>query len=242
MLGSAQGGPYERQKVDPAAATRGRAVYAQHCINCHGSTAKGTERGPDLIRSPRGAARPARERHRSGHRGSRRRTRRELTDAQVVDLSHFLHQRIEAIATNRNARAPINVLTGDPEAGRAYFNGAGGAARAIRRPATWPASRADSRPGQPAAAVPVPQPPTRRPEAGRGDRDDGRRADGVAGALVRIDDFSVSLRDASGEFTAFSRGPGVTVHGSRSARGASRAARSLHRCRHAQPRRPTWRR
>ena len=30
---------------------RGRAVYAQHCINCHGSTAKGTERGPDLIRS-----------------------------------------------------------------------------------------------------------------------------------------------------------------------------------------------
>ena len=29
---AAQGGPYERQKVDPAAATRGRAVYAQHCI------------------------------------------------------------------------------------------------------------------------------------------------------------------------------------------------------------------
>ena len=48
---AAQGGPYERQKIDEAAATRGRAVYAQHCINCHGSTAKGTERGPDLIRS-----------------------------------------------------------------------------------------------------------------------------------------------------------------------------------------------
>ena len=48
---AAQGGPYERQRVDEAAATRGRAVYAQHCINCHGSTAKGTERGPDLIRS-----------------------------------------------------------------------------------------------------------------------------------------------------------------------------------------------
>ena len=48
---AAQGGPYERQKVDEAAAMRGRAVYAQHCINCHGSTAKGTDRGPDLIRS-----------------------------------------------------------------------------------------------------------------------------------------------------------------------------------------------
>ena len=50
-VGFAQGGPYERQRIDNAAADRGRAVYARHCINCHGSTAKGTERGPDLIRS-----------------------------------------------------------------------------------------------------------------------------------------------------------------------------------------------
>src|SRR5262245_56272861 len=48
---AAQAGPYERQKIDEAAAMRGRAVYAQHCINCHGSTAKGSDRGPDLIRS-----------------------------------------------------------------------------------------------------------------------------------------------------------------------------------------------
>src|SRR5512134_2094677 len=48
---SAQGGPYERQRIDSAAADHGRAVYAKHCINCHGSTAKGTDRGPDLIRS-----------------------------------------------------------------------------------------------------------------------------------------------------------------------------------------------
>src|SRR5262245_26547862 len=47
---SAQG-PYERQRVDNAAADRGRAIYAKQCINCHGSTAKGTDRGPDLIRS-----------------------------------------------------------------------------------------------------------------------------------------------------------------------------------------------
>ena len=47
----AQGGPYERQRIDNAAADRGRALYAKQCINCHGSTAKGTDRGPDLIRS-----------------------------------------------------------------------------------------------------------------------------------------------------------------------------------------------
>ena len=33
----------------------------------------------------------------------------------------------------------------------------------------------------------------------------------VTGALVRMDDFSVSLREASGEYRAFNRGPGVTV-------------------------------
>ena len=33
----------------------------------------------------------------------------------------------------------------------------------------------------------------------------------VAGALVRIDDFFVSLRDDSGGYHAFDRGPAVTV-------------------------------
>ena len=33
----------------------------------------------------------------------------------------------------------------------------------------------------------------------------------VTGVLVRIDDFFVSLREPSGEYRAFNRGPGVTV-------------------------------
>jgi len=38
-------------------------------------------------------------------------------------------------------------------------------------------------------------------------------ADGktVSGALVRLDDFSVSLRDAAGQEQSFDRGPGVNV-------------------------------
>src|SRR5687767_8232419 len=95
----AQGGPYERQRVDNAAADRGRAVYAKHCINCHGSTAKGTDRGPDLIRSTvvlrdrlGNAIGPALK---SGAHSA------VLSAAEIVDLSHFLHQRVEAIASNR---------------------------------------------------------------------------------------------------------------------------------------------
>jgi mono/diheme cytochrome c family protein len=205
----AQGGPYLRQRVDAAAASRGRAVYARLCINCHGSTAKGTERGPDLIRS----ATVLRDRLGSLI-GPALRTathRSEVTETQIVDLSHFLHQRVEATASNRNPTAPLNVLTGDPEAGREYFNGAGtcstchsptgdlaGIARRIADPVNlqqrflFPTLRRDG-----ARRVEVTVTSASGPTA--------------SGALVRMDDFSVSLRDASGEYHSFSRVPGTTV-------------------------------
>ena len=206
---SAQG-PYERQKIDVAAATRGRAVYAQHCINCHGSTVKGTDRGPDLIRS----VVVLRDRLGNGigpaiapsatHQGA-------LTKEQVVDLSHFLHQRVEAIVVNRTARAPLDVLTGDPEAGRRYFNGAGGCsgchsptgdlngiATRVPDPSNlqqrflFPALRRDGR-HQLTATVTR---PTGAP---------------VTGTMVRVDDFSIAIRDAAGEFHSFNRESDVTV-------------------------------
>jgi mono/diheme cytochrome c family protein len=206
---AAQGGPYERQRVDDAAATRGRAVYVEHCVNCHGSAAKGTERGPDLIRSPV----VLRDRLGSGIGPAARKApshQATLSNAQVVDLSHFLHQRIESVASNRNARAPINVLTGSVEAGRAYFNGAGtcstchspagdlaGIATRISDPVSlqqrflFPSLRRGG-PRQVEATVTV---------AGRT----------TSGVLLRQDDFTLALRDAGGEYVAFTRGPGVTV-------------------------------
>ncbi len=121
---AAQAGPTERQRIDNASADRGRLLYTQYCINCHGGTVKGTDNGPDLIRS----AIVLRDRLGNGIGPAIRKGgahQATLTDAQIVDLSHFIHQRVEAIASNRNARAPINVLTGNVEAGRTYFNGAG---------------------------------------------------------------------------------------------------------------------
>jgi cytochrome c oxidase cbb3-type subunit 3 len=207
---AAQGGPYERQKVDPAAAMRGRTVYVQHCVNCHGSSAKGTDRGPDLIRS----VVVLRDRLGNGIGPAVRKSathQADLSAAEIVDLSHFLHQRVESIATNRTARVPLNVLTGDPEAGRAYFNGAGrcstchsatgdlaGIARRIADPVNlqqrwlFPSLRRGG-PRQVEVTVTPPGGPS------------------MSGALVRIDDFAVSLREASGEYRSFARGPGVTV-------------------------------
>jgi len=45
-----QAGPI-RPPVNSGAAVRGKRIYLQFCINCHGALAKGTEQGPDLIRS-----------------------------------------------------------------------------------------------------------------------------------------------------------------------------------------------
>ena len=179
-------GPYERQKIDVAAATRGRALYARHCINCHGSTAKGSDRGPDLVRSTvvlhdrLGAAIGPAIALSPTHQAS-------LTAAEIVDLSHFLHQRVESIAFNRTPRRPIDVLTGDL---------AGVATRVadpvnLQQRMLFPTLRRD---GPRQLTVKVTTGTTT-----------------VAGTLVRIDDFFVSLRDESGAYHAFDRGPAVTV-------------------------------
>ena len=206
----AQGGPTDRQKVDPAAAKRGRGVYAAQCINCHGSTAKGGPNGPDLIRSP------AVLRDREGsHIGPALRAaaashQATLTPSQVVDLSHFLRDLVEAVIRNRTPTVPIDVLTGDPEAGRVYFNGAGRCSTchsptgdfAGLRTRTPDALTLQQRFLFPSLVRSTKQvevtvtPPSGPP---------------VSGTLVRIDNFTVSLRDGSGDYRSFSRVPGVTV-------------------------------
>jgi mono/diheme cytochrome c family protein len=211
---AAQGGPTDRQPIDPDASRRGRLVYTQHCINCHGSTAKGTDDGPDLIRSlvvlrDRFGDRIGPGVAPSGPHGSA--FSRALTRAQILDLSHFLLERLEDVARNRNPTEPIDVMTGDPEAGRAYFFGAGtcstchsptgdlaGVARRIpigvnlQQRFLFPVL---SRDGDTQVEVTV------TPAGGRP----------VRGRLVRQDDFHVALRDASGDYRSFRRGPGVSV-------------------------------
>jgi len=206
---AAQAGPTERQRVDNAAADRGRLLYTQYCINCHGSTIKGTDDGPDLIRS----AVVLRDRLGNGIGAALKKSphRATLTDAQIVDLSHFIHQRVESTASNRNARAPLNVLTGNVEAGRAYFNGAG-------KCNTCHSPTGDLK--GIATRIPVPVNLQQRflfPSLTRGGP---RQVDvtvtpssgpAVSGALVRIDDFNVSLRDAAGEYRTFRRAANVKV-------------------------------
>ena len=202
-----QGGPYERQKVDPEAAKRGRAIYAANCINCHGVLAKGTDNGgPDLIRSALllrdrlgnelGPALKTLPGHNTG-----------LSAAEVTDLTHFLKQLIEASAKNRNPVTPPNVLTGDAEAGRAYFNGAGGCTKC--HSATGDLAGIG---GKVAEAVDLQQrflfPRRTKPLQAKVTPAGGSA---VTGQIIRVDDFNVAIRDAQGQFHDFKRAPDVRV-------------------------------
>ena len=193
-----QAGPLARQKVDAEAAQRGRAVYSQRCADCHGAQAKGTDTGPDLMRSPLmmrdrlgSELGPALKRM-PGHDAG-------LSATQVTDLTHFLKQQIEATAVNRNPVKPPNVLTGDANAGRAYFDQTCSMCHSVTGDLAGIGKKfADPMDLQQRFLFPRRTRPQRVKVTPPGEAT-------VAGELVRIDDFDVSLRDGAGEFRSWKR-------------------------------------
>jgi cytochrome c oxidase cbb3-type subunit III len=213
-------GPYNKQVVDPAAANRGRAVYAVECVDCHGPTARGTTGGPNLVRS----IVVLRDRVGSelgpflkkGHPLQSRGPSADLTADQIAGLSHFLKQRVEDALKRQPMGDHINVITGDAAAGKAYFEGegrcvtchavtgnlAGISARYpdpvdLQQVMLFPTGRGRGF-GAPATA---PVMLTVTPAGGQP----------VTGRLVFLDDFAVQLRDASGTLRTWTRTPALKV-------------------------------
>jgi hypothetical protein len=123
-----------RPPVDPAAHDRGRALWASHCIECHGSTARGSETGPNIIRSktvnfdrssftPGSVLGPFLK---AGHPTQSRKPSASFTDEEIVGLAHFLRQKVNDTMRGSPLFTVGDILVGDPKAGEAYFNGAGG--------------------------------------------------------------------------------------------------------------------
>ncbi len=217
-------GPTEQHKVDAEAADRGRDIWAAECINCHGTYARGSERGANLIHSQLFL----RDRYGStlgpflkkGHPRQSGSASADLTQMQVEELSHFIHQRVFDTLRGSPIFEMQNVLTGDAAAGEAYFNGAGGCNQchspsgdlagiggrlsppALQSRFLFPQARGRrrSRFRQPGPAI-RPTTVTVTPP--------GEPA--VTGVLAHLDDFNVSLRDESGEYRSWKRGPQLKV-------------------------------
>jgi mono/diheme cytochrome c family protein len=216
-------GPADAPYVDAALADRGRTVWAAECINCHGTQARGTNNGPNLTRS----LVVLKDRYGSelgpflkrGHKMQSGASGSTLTDDQIVNLAHFLRQRVNDSFRGSPIFQPQNVVTGDAKAGAAYFNGAG-------KCATCHTSTSLSLAGIAGRYEPIDlQQRFLFPGGGRGGRGRGgpppasavkvtvtpATGESVSGVLVQIDDFNVSLRDSSGAYRTFKRGPGVKV-------------------------------
>jgi cytochrome c oxidase cbb3-type subunit III len=113
-----------------AAIERGRKQFAASCGFCHGADATGA-RGPDLVRSPLVAhdvkGDKIGEVIRQG-RPDKGMPARALSDQQISDIAAFLHARAEEALESSGIPSayPIEkLLTGNAQAGQAYFNGPG---------------------------------------------------------------------------------------------------------------------
>lgn len=213
-------GPSDRQVPDPEAVARGKKVYRPDCASCHGSLARGTATGADLVRSD-----VVLHDHygdtlgpylRQRHPASKGTPVASLTQNQIQDLSHFLHEQVEETLRSGPYTKVLNVLTGDPQAGAAYFNGAGACAtcHSIHGDLAGIASRYDAPtlqqrllfprtfvPGHGPMAAPKPVTVTVTLNDG----------ESVSGTLIQIDDFNIALRDAAGAYRSWSRTPQIRI-------------------------------
>jgi len=116
---------------------QGRAVFRQNCSFCHGRDAAGGENGPDLTRSPLVGSDVNGDKIapvvRNG-RPTRGMPHFELSEDDIHGLVAFIHtQRTNLLAGGpgshpggRKGVDPSDLQTGNAEAGKQYFNGAGG--------------------------------------------------------------------------------------------------------------------
>jgi cytochrome c oxidase cbb3-type subunit 3 len=110
----------------------GAVLFGQDCSFCHGRDAAGGESGPDLTRSRLVTADVGGNRIgpvvRSG-RPDRGMPSFDLNDRQIASLAAFIHAKQNAAPARKGGRRGVDAAdlqTGNAEAGKQYFDGAGG--------------------------------------------------------------------------------------------------------------------
>jgi cytochrome c oxidase cbb3-type subunit 3 len=213
---------------EQAAVARGKELHVAQCGFCHGISARGGAGGPDLTRSAL-----VQEDEGGKQLGAFLKVGRpdrgmppfELSEQENADLAAFLHAEI-FLAANRGYYKVLDILTGDPRAGEAFFNGNGkcsschstsgdlkGIGSKYEEATTLQVRMLNPRQGRQRGDGP-PQPPYLNPNALKATVTlaSGEK---VSGTLVRLTDFDVIVYDpATGELRSWLRKddvPRVTV-------------------------------
>jgi cytochrome c oxidase cbb3-type subunit III len=196
--------PQEPGAAKDPAAERGQGTFKQSCGFCHGEDATGA-RGPDLVRSPLVAhdvkGNLIGDVVRQG-RPDKGMPAMNLNDTQIQEIAAFLHARAaEAMesASVPKVYAVEKLLTGNAEAGKAFFNSAGGCDKChspegdlAKISTKYSPIELQSRmlyPGgkHTTAVVTLPS------------------GEQIKGALEHADDFVIALRDSDGWYRSFAR-------------------------------------
>jgi cytochrome c oxidase cbb3-type subunit 3 len=123
------------QAYPPELVQQGQVIFASFCGFCHGRDAMGGETGPDLTRSLLVAEDVRGDKiiplvH-SG-RADKGMPPQNLPDADLNAIVAFIHDaktKADSLEGNRRTVDPADLATGNADAGRAFFNGAGGCAK-----------------------------------------------------------------------------------------------------------------
>lgn len=215
------GRDFPRPPGDPAAVARGKQIYSVNCAFCHGSTARGGEGGPNLLRSPivlndqKGELVAAIV---STGRPEKGMPKFNLPTDRIADIAAYLHS-IDVEASAAASYNPKSVLVGNAAAGKAYFYGKGRCTgcHSVDKDLAGIGSKYDPPHlqdaiftaggtgifGEPSATAPPRHVTVELPSGQK-----------IKGQLVEIDDFTVVMIDASGDRRSIPRigdVPGIKV-------------------------------
>lgn len=217
-----RGGGYPA--YDEAAVERGKMQFVSTCGFCHGANAKGGESGPDLLRSV--LVLDDENGDKIGQvvlngRPDKGMPKFNLSRQQISDIATFLHNSIKAAALRGNYKI-LNIVVGDPAAGEAYFNGAGQCSTCHSTSKDLKGIGAKYDPVTLQGKFLMPRGQRYGPRAVPATPGSAVTVNvtlpsgqSYSGKLERIDDFTVALTDAEGQYHSFSRDgdvPKVELH------------------------------
>ncbi len=114
---------------------QGQSLFSSNCGFCHGRDAMGGETGPDLTRSALVAEDVRGDKITPVIRNGRLdkgMPPQNLPDADIAAIIAFIHDakaKADSLEGNRRTVDVADLQTGNPQAGQAYFSGAGGCAK-----------------------------------------------------------------------------------------------------------------
>ena len=188
-------------------AAAGGSLFQQNCAFCHGRDAMGGETGPDLTRSKlvltdTDGSKISGVVH-NGRIEKKMPPFPSLSDEQLTMLVAFIKSRVTAAAAMNGNRRGVDVSdlqTGNVEAGKQYFNGAGGCAKCHSPTGDLAgiATRYEGLHLEERMLYPRDVESKVTVTLANGEK--------VAGTLAYLDEFTVGLRDANGTYRSWQVG------------------------------------